>query len=115
LSPIEGSWAAKREPRALVDLDALAQGICEDAADASGAVTYAGDRGVTVSRIMEKATQRWLTGSTNLKIGRPSGRSFSGAGRSANGQNGERGDRKCRQSRERWQTVLVALTVFFAS
>lgn len=39
----------KREPCVLVDLDALVQGICEDAADAGGAVTYAGDRGVTVS------------------------------------------------------------------
>ncbi|MGC2524232.1 MAG: ATP-binding protein [Stellaceae bacterium] len=39
----------KREPCVLVDLDALVQGICEDAADADGAVTYAGDRGVTVS------------------------------------------------------------------
>ena len=39
---------AKREPQTLVDLDALVEGVCEDASDAGGAVTYAGARGVTV-------------------------------------------------------------------
>jgi len=40
---------AKREPRTLVDLDALVEGVCEDASDAGGAMTYTGSRGVTVS------------------------------------------------------------------
>lgn len=39
----------KREPRTLVDLDALVEGVCEDASDAGGRVTYACSRGVTVS------------------------------------------------------------------
>jgi signal transduction histidine kinase len=39
---------AKREPQTLVDVDALVEGVCEDASDAGGAVTYAGARGVTV-------------------------------------------------------------------
>ena len=34
---------AKREPRTLVDLDALVEGVCEDASDAGGAVAYTGD------------------------------------------------------------------------
>ena len=40
---------AKREPRTLVDFDALADGVCEDASDAGAAVVYSGLRGVTVS------------------------------------------------------------------
>jgi signal transduction histidine kinase len=40
---------AKREPRTLVDFDALADGVCEDASDAGAAVNYSGVRGVTVS------------------------------------------------------------------
>jgi signal transduction histidine kinase len=40
---------AKREPRTLVDFDALADGVCEDASDAGAAVTYSGIRGTTVS------------------------------------------------------------------
>ena len=40
---------AKREPRILVDFDALAEGVCEDASDAGAAVNYSGVRGVTVS------------------------------------------------------------------
>jgi signal transduction histidine kinase len=40
---------AKREPRTLVDFNALAEDVCEDASDAGAAVTYAGTRGVTVS------------------------------------------------------------------
>ena len=39
----------KHEPRTLVDLDALVEGVCEDASDAGAAVTYTGIRGVTVS------------------------------------------------------------------
>ena len=39
---------AKREPRSLVDLSALVEGICEDAADAGEPVTYSGSRGVTL-------------------------------------------------------------------
>ncbi|HEY3908987.1 MAG TPA: ATP-binding protein [Stellaceae bacterium] len=39
----------KREPRALLDLDALVEGICEDASDAGGAVIYRGCRGVPIS------------------------------------------------------------------
>ena len=39
----------RREPRMLVDLDALVDGVCEDASDAGGAVTYRGTRGVTAS------------------------------------------------------------------
>jgi signal transduction histidine kinase len=40
---------AKREPRTLVDLDALVEGVCEDAADAGAAVTYVGTLGMTIS------------------------------------------------------------------
>jgi len=40
---------AKREPRSLVDLSALVEGICEDASDASEPVTFSGPRGVTIS------------------------------------------------------------------
>jgi signal transduction histidine kinase len=40
---------AKREPGTLVDFDALAEGVCEDASDAGASVTYTGVRGVTVS------------------------------------------------------------------
>ena len=40
---------AKREPRSLVDLSALVEGICEDASDAGEPVTFAGPRGVTIS------------------------------------------------------------------
>ena len=40
---------AKREPRTLVDFDALAEGVCEDASDAGASVTYTGVRGATVS------------------------------------------------------------------
>ena len=40
---------ARREPRTLVDFDALAEGVCEDASDAGAAVNYSGVRGVTVS------------------------------------------------------------------
>jgi signal transduction histidine kinase len=39
---------AKREPQSLIDLDALVEGVCEDASDTGGAVTYTGARGVTV-------------------------------------------------------------------
>ena len=39
---------AKREPQILVDFDALVAGVCSDASDAGGAITYAGARGVTV-------------------------------------------------------------------
>ncbi len=39
----------KHEPRTLVDLDALVEGVCEDASDAGAAATYTGIRGVTVS------------------------------------------------------------------
>lgn len=40
---------AKREPRTLVDFDALVEGVCGDAADAGAAVTYSGIAGVTVT------------------------------------------------------------------
>jgi len=40
---------AKRELRSLLDFNALAEGVCEDASDAGAAVTYSGVRGVTVS------------------------------------------------------------------
>ena len=39
----------KREPRSLVDLSALVEGVCEDASDAGETVTYSGSRGVTIS------------------------------------------------------------------
>jgi len=39
---------AKREPRSLVDLSALIEGICEDAADAGQPVTFSGPRGITI-------------------------------------------------------------------
>jgi signal transduction histidine kinase len=38
---------AKREPRTLIDLDALVAEVCEDAAEAGDAVTYKGVRGTT--------------------------------------------------------------------
>ena len=38
-----------REPRSLVDLSALVEGICEDASDAGEPVTFSGPRGVTIS------------------------------------------------------------------
>lgn len=40
---------ARNEPRSLVDLSALVEGICEDASDAGEPVTYSGPRGVTIS------------------------------------------------------------------
>ena len=40
---------AKGEPRSLVDLSALVEGICEDASDAGEPVTFSGPRGVTIS------------------------------------------------------------------
>lgn len=40
---------AKREPRSRLDLDALAEGVCGDAADAGAAVTYSGAAGVTIT------------------------------------------------------------------
>lgn len=40
---------AKREPRSLVDLSALVEGICEDASDAGEPVAFSGPRGVTIS------------------------------------------------------------------
>jgi signal transduction histidine kinase len=40
---------AKREPRALIDLGSVVEGVCEDAADAGAAVSYSGEPGVTVS------------------------------------------------------------------
>ena len=40
---------AKQEPRSLVDLSALVEGICEDAADAGETVTFSGPRDVTIS------------------------------------------------------------------
>ena len=40
---------AKREPRSLVDLSALVEGISEDASDAGEPVTFSGPRGVTIS------------------------------------------------------------------
>ena len=39
----------KREPRVLVDLSALVEGICDAAADAGQAVTFSGARGVAIS------------------------------------------------------------------
>ena len=39
---------AKREPRSLVDLSALVEGICEDTSDAGEPVTFSGPRGVTI-------------------------------------------------------------------
>jgi signal transduction histidine kinase len=39
----------KREPRGLVDLSALIEGICENASDAGESVTFTGPRGVTIS------------------------------------------------------------------
>jgi signal transduction histidine kinase len=38
---------AKREPRALIDIDSLVAEVCEDAAEAGDAVTYNGIRGTT--------------------------------------------------------------------
>jgi len=38
----------KREPRSLVDVSALIEGICEDAADTGQPVTFSGPRGVTI-------------------------------------------------------------------
>lgn len=40
---------AKHEPRSLVDLSALVEGICQDASDAGEPVTFLGPRGVTIS------------------------------------------------------------------
>jgi signal transduction histidine kinase len=40
---------AKQEPRSLVDLSALVEGICQDAADAGEKVTFSGPLGVTIS------------------------------------------------------------------
>jgi signal transduction histidine kinase len=40
---------ANLEPRSLVDLSALVEGICEDAADAGESVTFSGPRDVTIS------------------------------------------------------------------
>jgi signal transduction histidine kinase len=40
---------ARREPRTLIDFDALAEGVCEDASDAGAAMNYSGVRDVTVS------------------------------------------------------------------
>jgi signal transduction histidine kinase len=40
---------AKSEPRSLVDLSALVEGICEDASDAGEPVTFSGPRSVTIS------------------------------------------------------------------
>ena len=40
---------AKKEPRSLVDLTALVEGICQDAADAGEKVTFSGPRGLTIS------------------------------------------------------------------
>ena len=39
----------KHESRSLVDLSALVEGICQDAADAGEPVTFSGPRGVTIS------------------------------------------------------------------
>ncbi len=39
----------KHEPRSLVDLSALVDGICQDAADAGESVTFSGPRGITLS------------------------------------------------------------------
>jgi signal transduction histidine kinase len=40
---------SRNEPRSLVDLSALVDGICEDAADAGEPVTFSGPREVTIS------------------------------------------------------------------
>ena len=40
---------AKHEPRSLVDLSALIEGVCQDAADTGEPVTFSGPRGVTIS------------------------------------------------------------------
>jgi signal transduction histidine kinase len=40
---------AKHEPLSLVDLSALVEGICDDAADAGEPVTFSGPRNVTIS------------------------------------------------------------------
>jgi signal transduction histidine kinase len=40
---------ARQEPRALVDIGILIGDICEDAEDAGGSVSYAGERGVDIS------------------------------------------------------------------
>ena len=40
---------SRNEPRSLVDLSALVEGICEDAADAGEPVTFSGPREVTIS------------------------------------------------------------------
>jgi signal transduction histidine kinase len=40
---------ARQEPRSLVDLSALVDGICQDAADAGDPVTFSGPRDVTIS------------------------------------------------------------------
>jgi len=40
---------AKQEPRSLVDLSALVEGICEDAADTGDSVTFVGPRDVAIS------------------------------------------------------------------
>jgi len=39
----------KHEPRSLIDLSALVEGICQDASDAGEPVTFSGPRGVTIS------------------------------------------------------------------
>ena len=39
----------KHEPRSLLDLSALVEGICQDASDAGEPVTFSGPRGVTIS------------------------------------------------------------------
>ncbi len=41
--------AASQEPRALVDLGSLVEDACEDVADAGGAVSYLGPRGIEVT------------------------------------------------------------------
>lgn len=40
---------AKQEPRSLLDLSSLVEGICQDAADAGESVTFSGPRNVTIS------------------------------------------------------------------
>ncbi len=49
----------KREPRTLVDLGRLAQSVCDDAADAGAAVTFAGSGGVDI-RCRPAAVKRAL-------------------------------------------------------
>jgi signal transduction histidine kinase len=39
----------KREPRTLVDVSALVEGVCEDAADSGGTATFSGPRGIAIS------------------------------------------------------------------